>query len=91
MTESWTPAALATAAHEPEDRLRWYAEAGVPSPKVARFAAMHDFAGAEFLAGIPGTVGGALAMNAGCWGGETWRHLSMCAGRSRRRGGRPFP
>ena len=43
------------------------------APKVARFAALHEFAGAEFLAGIPGTVGGALAMNAGCYGGETWR------------------
>ena len=43
-----------------------------PSPKVARFAAMHDLVGAEFLAGIPGTLGGALAMNAGCYGGETW-------------------
>ncbi|MEO8304133.1 MAG: UDP-N-acetylmuramate dehydrogenase [Betaproteobacteria bacterium] len=52
-----------------------YAEAGVPSPKVARFAATHGFAGAEFLAGIPGTIGGALAMNAGCYGGETWRHV----------------
>jgi UDP-N-acetylmuramate dehydrogenase len=50
-----------------------YAESGVASPKVARFAANHDLAGAEFLAGIPGTVGGALAMNAGCYGGETWR------------------
>lgn len=50
-----------------------YAEAGVASPKVARFAAMHGFRGAEFLAGIPGTVGGALAMNAGCFGGETWK------------------
>ena len=49
-----------------------YAEAGVASPKVARFAATHDLAGAEFLAGIPGTVGGALAMNAGCYGSETW-------------------
>jgi UDP-N-acetylmuramate dehydrogenase len=49
-----------------------YAEAGVASPKVARFAARHDLAGAEFLAGVPGTVGGALAMNAGCYGGETW-------------------
>jgi UDP-N-acetylmuramate dehydrogenase len=49
-----------------------HAEAGVPSPKVARFAAVHALAGAEFLAGIPGTVGGALAMNAGCYGGETW-------------------
>ena len=50
-----------------------YAEAGVAAPKVARFAALHGFAGAEFLAGIPGTVGGALAMNAGCYGGETWQ------------------
>jgi UDP-N-acetylmuramate dehydrogenase len=52
-----------------------YAECGVASPKVARFAALHDFVGAEFLAGIPGTVGGALAMNAGCYGGETWNHV----------------
>jgi UDP-N-acetylmuramate dehydrogenase len=49
-----------------------YAGAGVASPKVARFAALNELAGAEFLAGIPGTVGGALAMNAGCYGGETW-------------------
>jgi len=49
-----------------------YAESGVAAPKVARFAANHDREGAEFLAGIPGTVGGALAMNAGCYGGETW-------------------
>jgi UDP-N-acetylmuramate dehydrogenase len=49
-----------------------YADAGVAAPKVARFAARHDLAGGEFLAGIPGTVGGALAMNAGCYGGEAW-------------------
>jgi UDP-N-acetylmuramate dehydrogenase len=49
-----------------------YAEAGVASPKVARHSATHDLAGAEFLAGVPGTLGGALAMNAGCFGGETW-------------------
>jgi UDP-N-acetylmuramate dehydrogenase len=48
------------------------AGAGVPCPRLARFAAMHDLAGAEFMAGIPGTVGGALTMNAGCYGGETW-------------------
>ncbi len=53
------------------------AEAGVASPKVARFAALHDLAGAEFLAGIPGTVGGALAMNAGCYGGETWNIVAQ--------------
>jgi D-alanine-D-alanine ligase len=50
-----------------------YAEAGVAAPKLARFAANQHLGGAEFLAGIPGTVGGALAMNAGCYGGETWR------------------
>ncbi len=49
-----------------------YAEAGVASPKVARFACTHGLRGAEFLAGIPGTLGGALAMNAGCYGSETW-------------------
>ena len=49
-----------------------YAGAGVACAKVARFAALHSLAGAEFLAGIPGTVGGALAMNAGCYGAETW-------------------
>jgi UDP-N-acetylmuramate dehydrogenase len=53
-----------------------YAEAGVACPKVARFAALHGCGGAEFLAGIPGTIGGALAMNAGCYGGETWSCLA---------------
>ncbi len=48
------------------------AAAGVACPKVARLAAVNALAGAEFLAGIPGTLGGALAMNAGCYGGETW-------------------
>jgi UDP-N-acetylmuramate dehydrogenase len=47
-------------------------EAGVPCAKVARFSANHDLVGVEFLAGIPGVMGGALAMNAGAWGGETW-------------------
>ena len=49
-----------------------YADAGTASPKVARFAATQGLEGSEFLAGIPGTVGGALAMNAGCYGSETW-------------------
>jgi UDP-N-acetylmuramate dehydrogenase len=47
-------------------------EAGVASAKVARFAVNHGLTGAEFLAGIPGTIGGALAMNAGAFGGEIW-------------------
>ena len=50
-----------------------YAEAGVASPKLSRFTATHGLGGGEFLAGIPGTVGGALAMNAGCHGTETWQ------------------
>jgi UDP-N-acetylmuramate dehydrogenase len=52
-----------------------YVEAGVASPKVARFAANLNRVGVEFLAGIPGTFGGALAMNAGCYGGETWQFV----------------
>ena len=67
-----------------------YAEAGVASPKVARIAALQGFEGAEFLAGIPGTVGGALAMNAGCYGAETWQYVTEvltidCFGELRRR------
>jgi UDP-N-acetylmuramate dehydrogenase len=48
------------------------AEAGVASAKLARFSVQQSLHGAEFLAGVPGTVGGALAMNAGAFGGETW-------------------
>jgi UDP-N-acetylmuramate dehydrogenase len=49
--------------------------AGVPAPHLARFVAKHGGAGAEWMAGVPGTIGGALAMNAGCYGGETWNHV----------------
>ncbi len=56
-------------------RGRVQAGAGVACAQLARFAARSALAGAEFLAGIPGTVGGALAMNAGAWGGETWRQV----------------
>jgi len=50
-----------------------YAQAGVPGAKLARFAASNNRCGAEFFAGIPGTLGGMLTMNAGCYGGETWQ------------------
>lgn len=56
----------------PSTQFMLYAEAGVASPVVARTAARHALAGGEFMAGIPGTVGGALRMNAGCYGSETW-------------------
>lgn len=49
-----------------------YVEAGVPCAHVARFCGERGLIGAEFLAGIPGTMGGALKMNAGAFGGETW-------------------
>jgi len=58
----------------PEPR-RLYAEAGVACAKIARTAARAGLCGVEFLAGIPGTLGGALAMNAGAFGGETWRQV----------------
>ena len=65
-------------------------EAGVPCAKLARVCATHDLIGTEFLAGIPGTVGGALAMNAGAFGAETWPLVHVVetvdrAGRMRRR------
>ena len=49
-----------------------YAQAGIPGAKLARFAANNNLRGAAFFAGIPGTVGGMLAMNAGCYGSEIW-------------------
>jgi UDP-N-acetylmuramate dehydrogenase len=49
-----------------------YAESGVTCGKLAKFCAKQSRQGAEFFAGIPGTLGGALAMNAGCYGWETW-------------------
>ena len=48
------------------------AGAGVACNKLARYSVKQGLSGGEFLVGIPGTLGGALAMNAGAWGGETW-------------------
>ncbi len=49
-----------------------YVEAGARCAQAARLAYRSGLTGAEFLAGIPGSMGGALAMNAGAFGGETW-------------------
>lgn len=54
-----------------------FAEAGVSGGKVARFCARHGFRGLSFLAGVPGTIGGALKMNAGAYGGETWQYVTQ--------------
>jgi UDP-N-acetylmuramate dehydrogenase len=52
-----------------------YCEAGVPCARIARQCIKWGLGPADFFAGIPGTLGGALAMNAGAFGGETWRHV----------------
>lgn len=53
-----------------------YAMAGVSCAKFARFCVKHGFCDAAFFAGIPGTIGGALAMNAGAFGGQTWENVA---------------
>ena len=50
-------------------------EVGVTCARVARFTARNGLCGLEFLAGIPGTMGGAMAMNAGAFGDETWQRI----------------
>jgi UDP-N-acetylmuramate dehydrogenase len=54
------------------DKESVYAQAGVACAKLAKFCARRGLVGAEFLAGIPGSFGGAVAMNAGAFGGDTW-------------------
>ena len=53
-----------------------YAEAGNTCAKLAKNLAKEHYVGEEFFAGIPGTIGGALAMNAGCYGSETWNFVT---------------
>jgi UDP-N-acetylmuramate dehydrogenase len=70
-------------------------EAGVPCARLARQCIKWGLGPAEFLAGIPGTLGGALAMNAGAFGGETWprvRSVDVCNARGvdRRRDAREY-
>jgi UDP-N-acetylmuramate dehydrogenase len=52
-----------------------WAGSGVTCAKLAKQCVKWGLGAAEFFAGIPGTMGGALAMNAGAFGGETWRHV----------------
>jgi UDP-N-acetylmuramate dehydrogenase len=60
---------------ERRSQTRIYVEASVPCARVARSCQNWGLAQSEFLGGIPGTLGGALAMNAGSFGDETWRHV----------------
>jgi UDP-N-acetylmuramate dehydrogenase len=52
-----------------------FAEAGIACARIAKQCIRWGLGPAEFLAGIPGTLGGALAMNAGAFGGEIWQHV----------------
>ncbi len=65
-----------------DSRLR--VEAGVPCARLARHCVRLGIGPAEFFAGIPGTVGGALAMNAGAFGGETWERVTAVETLNRR-------
>jgi UDP-N-acetylmuramate dehydrogenase len=65
----------ALGALERHSATRIRAEAGVPCARIARQCVKWGLGPAEFFAGIPGTLGGALAMNAGAWGEETWAHV----------------
>lgn len=51
--------------------------AGVTCAKASRFAAKQALAGIEFLASIPGSIGGALTMNAGAYDGDIWRYVKQ--------------
>ena len=53
-----------------------FAECGISCSSLARFSAKNNKKNCAFLAGIPGSIGGALAMNAGCYGGEIWQFVS---------------
>jgi UDP-N-acetylmuramate dehydrogenase len=80
---------------EQTDATTLYAEAGVPCARIARRCLTLELGPAEFFAGIPGTLGGALVMNAGAFGGETWprvRAVDVCdaRGRERRRDAREY-
>jgi UDP-N-acetylmuramate dehydrogenase len=53
-----------------------YGESGVACARIARQCIKWGLGPAAFFAGIPGTLGGALAMNAGAFGEETWPHVT---------------
>ncbi len=66
------PAGEPTIITENQEKKVIHIDAGLPCAKLAKYCAKLGLLGAEFFAGIPGTIGGVLAMNAGAWGGETW-------------------
>jgi UDP-N-acetylmuramate dehydrogenase len=59
---------------------RVFAQAGLKMMRLARICAEHDLTGFEWAIGVPGTVGGAVYQNAGCWGGELVEVLASAEG-----------
>jgi UDP-N-acetylmuramate dehydrogenase len=68
-----TPGAFTRIERRSQSRI--YCQASVPCARIARACNNWGLAQGEFFSGIPGTLGGALAMNAGAFGDETWRHV----------------
>ena len=68
-----TPGAFTRIERRSENRI--YCEASVPCARIARLCVNWGLTQGEWFGGIPGTLGGALAMNAGAFGDETWRHV----------------
>lgn len=60
---------------ERRSQTRVYCQASVPCSRLARSCSGWGLGQAEFFGGIPGTLGGALAMNAGAFGDDTWSHV----------------
>ncbi|MDP9247688.1 MAG: FAD-binding protein, partial [Candidatus Dormibacteraeota bacterium] len=70
---------------------RVYAQAGLKMMRLARICADHDLAGFEWAIGVPGTVGGAVYQNAGCWGSELVEVLTEAEGLLPGRGRQTWP
>ncbi len=61
--------------HHINSENRFIFEAGLSCMKIAQISAKQNYTGLEFLCGVPGTLGGALKMNAGCYGGNIWDNI----------------
>jgi UDP-N-acetylmuramate dehydrogenase len=68
-----TPGAFTRIERRSQNRI--YCEASVPCARIARACVNWGLSNGEFFGGIPGTLGGALAMNAGAFGEDTWGHV----------------
>jgi UDP-N-acetylmuramate dehydrogenase len=70
---------------------RVYAQAGLKMMRLARICADHDLTGFEWAIGVPGTVGGAVYQNAGCWGTELAEVFTEAEGLMPGRGRQTWP